>query len=73
MVNNLVYGVPVRKEKREGRVGARVTKRCRGIINAIMQRYNFSEGDVMELVFREYAENHKIEPVYWDAPKIDEP
>jgi hypothetical protein len=61
-----MYVAIVRKEKRVGRVGARVTRQCRGIINAIMQRYNFSEGDVMEMVYRDYAERHGIKPVYWD-------
>ena len=64
-----MYAPRVRKDKKEARVGARVTRYCRGVINALMQKYNMSEGEVMEFVFRDYAERHGTQPIYWDEAK----
>lgn len=53
----------LKREPREARVGARVTRTVRDIIDALMVRYNYSEADVIEMVFRDFAATRDIRPL----------
>lgn len=61
----MAYGLGMRRKAKTERVSARVTRHCRGLLNAVMQKLGISESNVLELAMREYAERHGIEPVYW--------
>jgi hypothetical protein len=65
---SLVHIVSVRKEKKTERMAARLTPTAKGLMNAISQKMGVSDGDVLEIVLRDYAERHGIKPVYWDDP-----
>jgi hypothetical protein len=62
----MTHIVSVRKEKKTERMAARLTVTAKGIMNAISQKMGVSDGDVLEIVLRDYAERNGIKPVYWD-------
>ena len=65
----MVYGSPMmRRTPKVARVSARVTAECRGLIDALMQKTGLGEGPVLEIVLRDYAERHSVEPLYWEKP-----
>lgn len=66
----MIHIVNMRKELKTERMAARLTRTGKGIMNAIAQKMGVSDGDVLEIVLRDYAARYNIEPIYWDdAPK----
>ncbi len=67
----MTHIVSMRKEKKTERMAARRTVTAKGIMNAISQKMGVSDGDVLEIVLRDYAERNGIKPLYWESPESE--